>query len=372
MLIRLARYFAVAFAVTVLPLCVEAQDMPLLDGNVELAQGQSLTADLARQAVSLGEVIHSPYSIEGDYRVHVYGPRPMYVSGFYWLDDHQLILNDIESTGTNDKSSVIKIWNLVDNSVIKYGQGSVGCFADGLIQRTNYHSGKSATAPGILQKGPLGQEKEFVLDKSIRVYDHRFECGDQPSAFTTQHVREHPDEFVIALRKEHGFLVRAKRTMFPDGRTNQIIDSSEIVLHRPGLEPKPIPVPSKNVVVAAYYPFVSAYVLYNFGIGVADIYILLTSGELRTIKPPPGMAGSNPALSRRGMLWVQGSVLPKADNGIYLSRGDLVRRIASENSHGAAVSPNGCRMAYTTTHVDFLGKITEPTLKVIDLCTGEK
>jgi hypothetical protein len=113
-------------------------------------------------------------------------------------------------------------------------------------------------------------------------------------------------------------------------------------------------------------------VLYNFGIGVADIYILLTSGELRTIKPPPGMAGSNPALSRRGMLWVQGSVLPKADNGIYLSRGDLVRRIASENSHGAAVSPNGCRMAYTTTHVDFLGKITEPTLKVIDLCTGEK
>jgi hypothetical protein len=241
-----------------------------------------------------------------------------------------------------------------------------------LIQRTNYHSGKSATTPGVLQKGPLGQEKEFVFDKSIRVYDNRFECGDQPSAFTTQYVREHPDEIVIALRKEHGFLVRAKRTMFPDGRTNQIIDSNEIVLHRPGLEPKPIPVPSKNVVVAAYYPFVSAYVLYNFGIGVADIYILLTSGELRTIKPPPGMAGSYPALSRRGMLWVRGSVLPKPDNGIYLSRGDQVRRIASENSHSAVVSPNGCRMAYTTTRVDFLGKITEPTLKVIDLCTGEK
>jgi hypothetical protein len=77
-------------------------------------------------------------------------------------------------------------------------------------------------------------------------------------------------------------------------------------------------------------------------------------------------------LTRRGLLWLRGSGLPKPDNGIYLSRGEQVKRIASENLHAGMVSPNGCRLAYTTTRVDFFGKITESTLKVIDLCKGEK
>lgn len=310
--------------------------------------------------------------MEGDYPVHTYGTRPMYVSGVYWLDNHRLILNDIEKVEDNKGSSVIRVWDVAGDTIIQHGQGSVGCYSDGMIQRTIYKSGRSSTTPGVLQKGLLGQEKDFAFDRSIRVYDNRFECGDQPSSFTTQYVKEHPDEIVVALRKEHGFLVRAKRTMFPDGRTDQIIERNEIVFHRPGKEPKSIPVPSKNLFVAAYYPFVSAYVLYNSAVGSQKIYILLASGDVRTIKPPEGMTGSYPALTRRGLLWVKGSVLPRSDNGIYLSRGDQVRRVASENSHAGVVSPSGCRMAYTTTRVDFFGKITEPTLKVIDLCEDDK
>lgn len=63
---------------------------------------------------------------------------------------------------------------------------------------------------------------------------------------------------------------------------------------------------------------------------------------------------------------------PNESSGIYLSHKEQVKRISSDNVNDGKISPNGCRLAYTTTHIDWTGHITQPTLKVIDLCKGEK
>lgn len=359
MLNRSARYFLLAIAATVLHAGVGAE-------GVSRSQSSSKGIPKSEPIISIDQVIRPPSSTDGDYPIQTYGP---YGGRFFWMDNQKLIL------GVEDedrRTTVIEGWNVDSGSTIRYGFGKIMCYADGLISKMNYGDGSSRTIPGILQKGLLGQEIDFVFDKSIHVYDHSFECGDQPSVFTTSYVKEHPDEIVIALRKEHGLIVRAKRSMFPDGRTNQIFDQDQMVLHRPGKEPKSIPVPSKNVVVAAYYPFVDAYVLFNSVAGFRNIYVLLANGEVETIKPPEGMSPSYPVLTRRGLLWIKGGVLPRSDNGIYLAHGKQVERIASENTHAAVTSPNGCRLAYTTTRVDLFGKITEPTLKVIDLCRSKQ
>lgn len=349
----------------------DAAGKPSLEATRKIAAGKELSVDYAQPTISLEEVINPSSSMEGDYPVLLYGTRPMYASGFFWMDNHRVILNDIEGSGNNDR--VIKVWDVDNDKISIYGQGSVGCYANDMIQRKIYKAGASPTAPGILQKGPLGQEKDFVFDKSIPTYDNKFECGDQPSPFTTQHVKEHPEDMVVALRDGHGFLVTGKRTFLSDGRTDNIWEQNAIMLHVPGREPKNISVPSKNVFVADYYPFVSAYVLYNATVGYRNIHLFLLNGEMRTVKPPTGISdGSYPVLTRRGLLWLRGSVLPNPTNGIYLSRGEKVKKISSENVHGGKVSPDGCRMTYTTTAVDLFGKVTRPTLKVINLCAGEK
>jgi hypothetical protein len=294
-------------------------------------------------------------------------------------------------------TATIESWDVDSGKTSRYGWGKIMCFADGMISKMVYQAGAFPTTPGILQQGRLGQEKDVIFDKTIPVYDHTFECGDQPSTLTTQYVKEHPDDVVIALRPANGFLVTAKRTMYPDGRTDKVLQQNEIVLHGPGKEPVHIKAnpwlqqdlaPWRPSVLSAYYPFVRAYTFQNRAQGAKDIttgslsrlansgFVLSVDNEVRRVKVPDvflnGYGAAGPYLTRRGLLWLSGSVLPNKGNGIYLSRGEQVKRIASENTHDGIVSPDGCRLAYTTTRVDLFGNITQPTLKIINLCKGEK
>lgn len=393
-----------AIAASAISIGVEGADVPSSKANLDVVAKSELFVDYAQPIISLDEVINPTSSMDGDFPIETYGT---YGGRFFWMDNHRLILSVLDK---DRQTAAIESWDVDSGNTKRYGWGKIMCYADGMISKMVYQTqtGTSKMTPGVLQKGLLGQEKDFDYDKSIRVYDNTLECGDRPSVFTTQHVREHLDDIVVALRKEHGFLVKAKRTIFPDGRTDKILEQDEIVFHAPDKEPVRIQmIPWLEGYLSAYYPFVKAYAFKNMAKGEKDrsisrtlrhrkntngeiiafgadglsrltdsAFILAVNGEVRKVKIPGvflnGFGVDGPYLSRRGLIWLGRFVMPNEGSGLYLSRGEQVKRITSENSHDGVVSPNGCRMAYTTTHIDFFGQLTKPTLKIIDLCKGEK
>jgi|GEM_PF-5835081 len=352
--------------------------------------------------MSVDEVINITSSMEGKYPVRTYGT---YKLKYFWMDNQKIILNVKDENRGMEMIS----WDVDSGSTQNQGAGRAVCFADGKIFISTYLDEKLATSESVFQKGPLGQEEYFEYDKTVRVYDHSLECGNKPSTEITRHAKEHLEDVLTALRPEHGFLVTAKRSYYPDGRTKDVLQQDEIVYHPNGRAPVHIPMkPWWEGSVDAYYPFVRAYAFENNVRGQMDLrssgtwmyrqnangevvgfsadgksmyrnaaFILGVNGEVRKVKVPDvlvkGYGVAGPYLSRKGIIWLGGSVRPNKGSGIYLARGEQVKRISSDNIKEGKVSPNGCRLAYTATSRRWIrGGISKPVLKVIDLCEGEK
>lgn len=346
-----------------LSVCVYA-DVPVaiepsvVETQAAQARQRELFASYAQPIISVDEVINPSSSMEGDYPIHTYGT---YGGEFNWMDNQHLIFGGLDqATGRG----VIQSWEVNTGDITRYSWGRFDCYADGMVRKTVRDIN---TLPFDLDdqlRGLIGQEKIFVFDKKIRVYDTKLECGDPPSPFLIQHVKEQLDTIVTALRPEHGFLVRAKRTLRDDGSTQGVLENGNVIFYRPGKEPLTLPVPFYGNLKATYFPFLGSYMLESKG----GIYALSPEGKVQTISYPK----SFPLPSRRGFVLVYGTTMPNKNNGIYLFRGEQRKRLSSENVRSGMISPNGCRLAYTTTRLDLWGNITKPTLKVMDLCEGAK
>lgn len=345
-----------------------------------------LTADYSQPVITLDEVVNPTSSMAGDYPVHTYGT---YSGRFFWMDNHRLIKSVLDE---DKQIGAIESWDVDSGDTHRYGWGKIMCYADGMIDKIVYQIDSSKKISSIIQRGPLGQEKDFIFDKSVGVYDNRFECGEMPSEFTTRYLREHPDEIVVALRKGHGFLVVGKTE--PVGLMRRtVLPNDRIIFHAVGKEPLDIPMNVKyEGKLSDYYPFVHAYAFQNGATGIQDrdayvnrpdnpvgsittAYILSTEGDVRKVKVPDiflnGIGVSGPFLTRRGLLWANGR-FRSSGQGIYLSRGEQVKKISSDDGfQEGVVSPNGCRFAYQIRQHNILGNAVI-TLKVIDLCKGEE
>jgi len=361
-----------AIMTTALSAGVEAGDAPASVASPELAAESALRTDNVQPVISLDEVLNATSSTEGPYPVHSYGLRPMFMKSFFWMDNRRIILNDAEKTEKENYAELINIWDVDRGKSVRYASGSVACYADGKIHKT-LRTGPTIRQPRDRYKGPLGEETIFLLHSGGErfVYIRDFECGELPSPLTVQHVRDNPDERVVALRAEHGFLAAAAtKKILSGGKTRNVFHSDEVVLHRPGKKPKKIPIPF-NTHKMAYYPFVDVYVFYS---SPHKIYLLLPhEGEVIIEEKPAGLPGRViPVLTRRGILWFHASVPASPENGFYLVRGGQIKKISSENARDGMVSPDGCRVAYNTVRFDITGALTLPALKVTDLCKGEK
>ncbi len=350
-----------------LSVCASAEEAAFPSPKDSMPQSE-LSSDYAEPIISIDEVLNPTSSMEGAYPVHSYGS---YGGLYFWMDNHRLVFSVLDK---EEKDQLIISWDVDRNQVARIGFGRIVCYENGMVRKGENRPDLPAHVMRDLFRGPLGQEKkERTFDKRPRVYGNQFECNEPRLNLASVYAESHQDEMVFPLREEDGFLVTAKRTIFPDGRTKEVHHQTEIVYRRPGKQPITIPVRSNNL-SAVYYPFVKTYVLVNStGVfGWENAHTLSVDGDVKSISFPKSLEFSAPILSRRGVVWSNGSVLPQSDNGLYLSRGEKVERISSENIQGGKVSPNGCRLAYTTTRVDVLGQITRPTLKVIDLCKGDK
>lgn len=364
----------------------KAEGVASLETHPEFTDINELTADYSQPVVALDEVINPTSSMEGDYPVHTYGT---YSGRFFWIDNHRLIMSVLDK---DKQIGAIESWDVDSGDTHRYGWGKIMCYADGMIDKIVHRTGgASPKIQNTFQRGPLGLEKDFVFDKSVRIYNNDFECGDMPSEFTTQYVKEHTDEIVVALRKEHGFLVVGKTE--PTGLMRRtVLPNDRIVFHAVGKVPQDIPMNVKyEGKLSGYYPFVHAYAFHNGATGIQDgdahvnrpdnpagsittAYILSTEGDVRKVKVPDvflnGTGVSGPYLTRRGLLWANGR-FRSSGQGIYLSRGERVKKISSDDGfQGGVVSPNGCRIAYQVRQHNILGNAVI-TLKVIDLCKQE-
>lgn len=285
---------------------------------------------------------------------------------------------------------VTKIWDVNSGTITRYRVGSVTCYQDGIIDIAVPKNTESAGKPSDFEylSGPMGRETAIDTTKKSRLYMYPGDCGKQPSAITRQYMEAHPDEYVKPLRKKDGFIVLGKHSYKNRG---PVLPQDFVIFYPVGKAPLKLPLYNNTeLALGDYYPFANAY-MFEAGrasLGkkstvkitsdaansipvdyVPSVHILKPDGELKKVKVPDtflnefGVSGS--FLTRRGILWIT-NVFWGAEPGIYLSRGEKVRRISSDSVVNGKVSPDGCRFAYM--NVELNQPPLQGKLKVIDLC----
>lgn len=341
-----------------------------------------LSSDYAEPIISIDEVLNPTSSMEGAYPVKSSG---MYGGGA-WMDNHRVIFAGVDEAVKNDNQNVggrvIKIWDVDTGYIHQYKVGGLSCYANGLITVSrSVIDGTPSKIRSIYSHGKFGVEVETKDEFPPDCYQRRTE-------FVKTHLESHPEDLIGLLMPKHGFFVWAKRDFYPgESRTKNVYYSNRIVLYTP--EKEPLEIPAAGIKLrgdTVYYPFANAYLLSVKESPTEGIYFLSSNGRLIFQKNPatyPRKRISGVYLTRRGLLWATSDIFGDVP-GMYLSRGDQIKKISSDSLRSGVVSPDGCRLLYThrlREAVGFLGSsglgLTgragfEGILKVIDLCKGDK
>ncbi len=297
------------------------------------------------------------------------------------MDNHRVIFTGVDKTVENNFQNVggngIKIWDVDTGDIRKYKEGRLNCYANGLITVSRAVIDRTPSKIRfIYSHGKLGSEKETDGESP--------DCYQRRTEFVRQYIASHPEDLIELLMPEHGFFVRAKRDFYPGGtRTKNVYYSDKFVLHAPGKTPLEIPAAGLKVWgTPNYFPFVKTYLLNIEGHTYSGNYILTDVGKLTAQQPPvsyPSKSITNAFLTRRGVLWTTNDIHGD-EPGMYLTRGDQIKKISSDSLRSGVVSPNGCRLLYTHMMRGRVGFLGSPgfesgeqagfsgILKVMDLC----
>lgn len=374
------KFVVLIVAGVLLSVCASAEETAFPSPKDAIPQSE-LSSDYAEPIISIDEALNPASSMDGAYPVKSSG---MYGGGV-WMDNHRVIFSGVDDGVKNDNQNVgrrvIKIWDVDTGHIHQYKVGGLNCYANGLI--TISHSVIDGTPPrirSVYSHGKFGAEmetkEEFPPD-----------CYQRKTEFVRTHLESHPEDLIGLLMPEHGFFVWAKRDFYPgESRTKNVYYSNKIVLHAPGNESLEIPAAGLKLRGGTvYYPFANAYLLSAKESPAEGIYLLSSNGRLFSQKNPATYRKniSGVYLTRRGVLWVTNDIYGD-DPGMYLSRGDQIKKISSDSLRSGVVSPDGCRLLYThrlregrgflgSSGFDLTGRAGfEGILKVIDLCKGDK
>ncbi len=357
--------------------------------------------------VSLQNIISPASPMAGNYPEQSSGMYAGY-GEIYWMDNHRIIfwtyepgrkaqdvinrdLAQLLGPRSADKYhlytspvEIIKIWDVNRGVIITYQAGRVACYQNGIIDR-------SVKVGHSIQfiSGPIGHEIPIDRKQNQRRYMFVGDCGYKADPETKNFIDTHRDKLVIPLRRKDGFIVLGER----DRRTLAADPQNYITFYPVGRSPIKLDMYNNYEVYALpryrYSSFANAYIFGNEKMVVAKtstakiesvaskmppgyvpkIHLLKHDGSLVGVKVPETILDSIGAtgifLSKRGIVWTNDAFLG-GKPGIYLSRGEQVRRIAPDSVVAGAVSPDGCRFAYVEQERDQYR--LQGVLKVIDLC----
>lgn len=320
--------------------------------------------------------------------------RPLLESGreatnsrsIQWLDDTRVLFVGFDPSqpgiGGNlpARQKHLYIWHLETGEITLYRKSVYGnlCVAgDWVRYRVANEDGHN-----IYRAGPFGDERP------IRQSDLFSSMRDRPYHLPRGYCsRFMPDEefipvdgaiktpWVYPLRAEHGYLVEARTA--PNTET--------LSLQRPGHEAIPLNLDPKapRGHTIRYYPFAGRYYIDSkFRVSTDVAYLrsdcainwwLDPAGGLEEICVPWG-AWEHVFPFRNGLLLVQMGIWDP-DDGIHLYRDGRRVQVFQGVVGSPAVSPDGCRVAFTTQTVIYrrglTPKQTPMTLKVLELCNGQ-
>jgi len=316
------------------------------------------------------------------------GPYPILDSGFpastidklYWLDDDRVIFvsygpkpKSVQEAEKNPRVPGIYIWDTRTNKVTPYKHSAEDlCFSDGYIL---YAVTQTPYDPSYRTKwygGPMGGEKEFsphsATDRDYLFNPYTCRWVERP-----EYAQPDIKQFKQPLRDGDGWLIEdpvAKEWIWyrPDGR-----------IVRTGIPHSVLRVEWQEHADAYFFQLMPSgdQVLKTDCIRYwwlkPEGAIQSRCQDIRDVKKIDRRSGVSLYPSKKGMLFGAGNTESHRPGsaGIYELLQGGPRRIANGGLEKTALSPDGCKIAYT--HVPFsearrIGAPGDVILKMFNLC----
>ncbi len=308
-----------------------------------------------------------------------------------WLDNERVIFHGYEVGKVGQPSpddghplaeTGLFIWDTTKDTLTKYWD------IDGPVPLCVFHdqvsfllSQKNEDKIRLRVVGSLGEEMrtQTVGDDWVNSFSCRYH-EKKPKWLDDTRVR-------VGLREEHGYLDFGPRAHM--GKT----DSSKVMLHRPNeTKGSVLPLdPSQVLNLVEYSEFKNAYLLRGKANtpDAVPVWILRSDGTVTQLLEPKGKAWERMGwggydLTKRGLFLSGGrgdydSVGTRGGYLLSVRENSPIRLIAG-SVRNAAVSPDGCKVAFVHVLHDQAGadsakalregKPGTRTLKMVDLCRG--
>lgn len=343
---------------------------------------------------------------------------------WYWMDNRYGLttMYPPDWAGNPTFNSEIRIVDSLSGRSYRYREGVLECYRPGaIVFRTGRKSGPHPRAGYYLWAGTLARVKEVDAYETVQSGERRpVEIDPRPCSLApeSEQLARHAEDAAIAgtfvdlpgtkilpvwsragLRKEHGsFYINLQR----DRKLTYAQRDAEPNVHwrTPAGEWKAVGLHSSfelqghgDRVNDHWVSWLARYVFAGRGITYSEapwhsstdytpgglaygkrgnlVIFDPASGEIiRTPRPAallPLVQVWDAHATRAGLLWQSG---PNRPWGLYLSRGEAIRRISERHVNRVNVSPDGCRAAVT--YYKSPGQCCETRLEIIDFCAAEK
>ena len=335
---------------------------------------------------------------------------PILDSGFpaadhqvYWLDNERVIFvgykageyTDLEKRGDGGKGKKIHtgifIWDTKQNRVTKYADSEASlCYADGYIAY-RLPRGPDNTDPrgmDFRRAGQMGEEKPYERrSKSQNLRGNPLTCKDFDYGPSLSSNRK-----IWPLRDEHGYLDLGVL----GGQVS--LKNTPITLYPPGKQGIPLRIGRREIARIDYYAFRGAYFVsrhfydkagnqqYPWPKGISQIeWWLYPDGKVDEVKIISGPWEGGGVVrffpTRQGIFLVSHKLKNYKEAGIaggYYVRGARFEKLITGYITRAAVSPDGCKVAFV--YVPSLqaqaeglkelaaGRVGKRTLNMVELC----
>lgn len=305
-----------------------------------------------------------------------------YPGDMYWLDNERvLFLGSETSKPIGQDDQWLLVWDTEKNNITKYKQHVMNfCYRNGIIlYRVVARQPDSGKRTWTFYRGKLNEE---TIDQTPDRKEDKLNCR-----YISVWPKFPQGKAHAILQEPHGYL------LLDETERNVKFENYPILYYNSEIQ-ETIPLPFRRYEAdrVNYYPFRQAYFLYPSSYFKDGTHILswppnislftwwiYPGGKLEKVEIPPG-SWTKGALklfpTREGVFLVNRHSRSDRDPGNaggYLVQGTDVRRIISGMlTDVSAVSPDGCRVAFSHTSSpanDRFDEKNKRTLKMTDVCT---
>lgn len=316
--------------------------------------------------------------------------------GLAWLDNEQIMFAG--SVQGQQGSRGLYVWNVHSNAVVKYGNHTDFCYADGYIHAREFHVGQPSSTGRPIRSGVLGQETDESCDASVgkRCYvPLNMSC--RPFRYYGKAPLGHGSAYVIELRNNDGVIVDPVSRLAVLDRAPKGVQAQREFFSRPLLlvsdkypDGKALPILALEEVAvrgAAYSPFSKQYVFlterpkdgrpghYTGWRSGYDqpVYLMGVDGEVEVVRIPARPEWNRVQLALptiAGLTYVGSGGPANQWGGLFIVGKGEVRVIDRGKVEALAVSAGGCRVAYAIFNDYGKTAVDAARVKFIDVCKG--